>query len=83
MPRRIATLVDWAFAPDWLTVEKAAELTGYTEDFVRWLIQDGGVDAKQQGDTWLIEKASLREYQDALLEAFELQRDLGLDSSED
>ncbi len=82
MPRRVATLVDWAFAPDWLTVEKAAELTGYTEDFIRWLIQDGGVEVKQQGDTWLIEKASLREYRDALLETLQLQRDLGLESDD-
>jgi len=37
-------------------------------DTLHWLIHDGGVDAKRQGDTWLIEKASLREFQETLLE---------------
>ena len=64
---RVATMVDWAFAPDWLTVEQASSLSGHDEDTVKWLILDGGVDVRRDGDTWLIDKASLHEYQEALV----------------
>ena len=63
---RMATPVTWAFAPDWLTVEQASYPSGHDDDTVKWLILDGGVDAKQDGDTWLIDKESLHEYQEAL-----------------
>jgi hypothetical protein len=33
--------------------------------FIR-LILDGGIDAKRDGDSWLIEKLSLYEFQEAL-----------------
>jgi hypothetical protein len=62
----VATMVDWAFAPEWLTVKEASYLSGHDEDAVKWLILDGGVDAKRDGDTWLIDKASLHDYQEAL-----------------
>ena len=65
---RVVTGVSWAFAPEWLTLEEASYLSGHDVDTLRWLIHDGGVDAKRQGDTWLIEKASLREFQETLLE---------------
>jgi hypothetical protein len=65
---RIATMVDWAFAPDWLTVQQAVELSGHDVDTVRWLIEDGAVDTRRDGDTWLIEKESLYEFQEALAE---------------
>jgi hypothetical protein len=65
---RPVTLVSWAFAPEWLTLEEASYLSGHDVDTLRWLIYDGGVDTKRQGDTWLIEKASLREFQETLLE---------------
>lgn len=42
------------------------ELSGHDEDTVKWLILDGGVDARQDGDTWLIDKMSLHEFQEAL-----------------
>jgi len=35
---------------------------------LHWLIQDGALDTRRVGDTWLVEKASLREFQEALLE---------------
>ena len=63
---RIVTPVTWAFAPDWLTVEQASCLSGHDEDTVKWLILDGGVDAKRDGGAWLIDKASLHDYQEAL-----------------
>ena len=68
MQARIVTPVTWAFAPDWLTVEEACHLSGHDADTVRFLIDDGGVDAKQEGDAWLVEKASLFEYQETLAE---------------
>jgi hypothetical protein len=65
---RVATLVSWAFAPEWLTVEQASALSGHDLDILRWMIQDGAVDTRRDGGTWLIEKASLREFQESLLE---------------
>ena len=67
MPRT-TTLVSWIAAPDWLTIHQAAYLSGHDPDTLRWMIQDGAVDAKRAGDTYLIDKASLREFQDTLLE---------------
>jgi hypothetical protein len=65
---RVVTGVSWVFAPEWLTVGEASHLSGHDADTLRWMIQDGAVDTKRQGDGWLIEKASLREFQEALLE---------------
>jgi len=65
MERRI-TPVTWALAPEWLTIAEAAELSGFDPELLQHLIEDGGVDAEQLGDRWLIEKQSLREYQEAL-----------------
>ncbi len=63
---RVVTPVSWAFAPEWLTIRQAAELSGHDRETLGWLIQDGAVDARRWGKTWLIEKVSLREFQDAL-----------------
>ena len=65
---RPVTLVSWAFAPEWPTIQEASRLSGHDVDTLHWLIQDGAVDTKRQGDTWLIEKASLWEFQETLLE---------------
>jgi hypothetical protein len=65
---RVVTLVSWAFAPEWLTIQEASELSGHNADTLRWLIQDKVLDTKHQDDTCLIEKASLRGFQEALLE---------------
>lgn len=65
--KRPATLVDWAFAPPWLTVLQAAHLTGYDAAGIMELIEAGAVDAEQDaGGAWLIDRASLRECQDTL-----------------
>ena len=63
---RQVTPVTWALAPEWLTISEASHLSGFTTDFLSFLIEDGGVDTKLEGDTWLIEKRSLIEYQEAL-----------------
>ncbi|MCK9598098.1 MAG: helix-turn-helix domain-containing protein [Sphaerochaeta sp.] len=62
------TLVTWAFAPEWLTIAQAMELSGYDEETMAWLVQDGALESKQEGDTWLVEKASLWDFQEALLD---------------
>ena len=35
-------------APDWLTLEQAGELTGYSQEMMRWMIDDGAVDLKDE-----------------------------------
>ena len=61
---RLVTPVTLAFAPDWLTIDEACYLLGHDQETVKWLILDGGVEAKQDGDTWLVDKWSLHEYQE-------------------
>ncbi len=66
------TLVTWAFAPEWLTIAQAMELSGYDVETVLWLVQDGALESRQEGETWLVEKASLWDFQDALLDIRDL-----------
>ena len=66
MDRRVASLVSWIFAPEWVTLSEAQHLSGLERGLLCELIADGGVDAERFGDRWLIEKQSLREYQEAL-----------------
>ena len=65
---RVVTPLTWALAPAWLDIERASYLSGYTPDFLRFLIQDGGVEAKQDGEALLIEKQSLLDYRECLAE---------------
>jgi len=62
------TLVSWAFAPEWLTLEEASALSGHPLDVLDWLVQDGAVDTRRDGGGWLIEKRSLYEFQETLAE---------------
>jgi len=66
---RMPTLVDWTFAPDWLTPAQAAQLMGpaYSEAGILALVDLGAVDTKA-GPVLLIDKLSLYEYRDALWE---------------
>lgn len=66
---RMPTLVDWTFAPDWLTPAQAAQLMGpaYSEAGILALVDLGAVDTKA-GPALLIDKQSLYEYRDALWE---------------
>ena len=65
-----ATIVTWAFAPDWLTPAQAAELMGpaYSEGSILSLIDLRAVDVEPDDGGWLVEKRSLQEYQEALWE---------------
>ena len=65
-----ATIVTWTFAPDWLTLGQAAALIGWRDETgIMALIDDGAIVAEvNAAGGWLIEKRSLREYQEALWE---------------
>jgi hypothetical protein len=63
--RRIATPVDWLFAPDWLTVRQACELSGWDPKSMQEIIDVDGVDLDDAG---LIHKQSLLEFQETLAE---------------
>jgi hypothetical protein len=60
----VATGIDWAFAPDWLTIEQACFLSGHDRDSMLEIIEVDGVDLDIEG---LIEKRSLWEFQEALV----------------
>jgi hypothetical protein len=60
------TPVTWALAPKWLSIPEASHLSGLDVPLLRSLIEDGGVDARREGDDWVIEKQLLQEYQEAL-----------------
>ena len=68
LPPRRASLVDWAFAPAWVTFKQASFLSGHDAETLLWLIEDGALDAKNGADGWLIETLRLREFQETLLE---------------
>ncbi len=61
------TLVTWIFAPEWLTLDEAARLSGYDEARLLELIADGDIEAELSASGWLIEKSSLRELKEMLL----------------
>jgi hypothetical protein len=63
--KRIATPVDWLFAPEWLTVQQACELSGWDLESMQEIIDVDGVDLNHAG---LIHKQSLLEFQETLAE---------------
>ena len=62
---KTASGIDWAFAPDWLTVEEACFLSGHDRGALLEIVADDGVDLDERG---LIEKRSLWEFQVTLAE---------------
>jgi len=52
-------MVDWAFAPKWLTLEQACWLSGDDQATMAEIIEAGGVDLNDAG---LIEKESLWDF---------------------
>ncbi len=70
MNDRLPSLVDWILAPEWVTPEQAAFLMGRGYDLatIHELMTIGAFDLRDAPDgATLIERASLREYQEALL----------------
>ncbi len=72
----MTNLVTWLAAPDWLTPSEAAALLGPNEDVtsILALMQTGAVDWEEIDGRLLIEKRSLREYQDSLWEVLTYER---------
>jgi len=46
----------------WLTTSDAAELTGYNVKYLRWLINQGRIEARKVQRDWLVNKESLLAY---------------------
>ena len=68
---RLPSLVDFILAPAWITPEQAAFLMGRGYDLaaIHELMAIGAFDLRDAPDGgFLIERASLREYQEALLD---------------
>lgn len=47
---------------DWLTVEEAAQLTGYNPEQIRRLARAGRIQSQKFGIVWMILKPSLLAY---------------------
>ena len=63
--RRVATPIDWLFAPEWLDLETACFLSGWTQGQMLRIIEENGVDLSTAG---MIEKQSLWEFNETLAE---------------
>jgi len=61
--KRVATIVDWAVAPEWLTLEEACSLSGWDAEEMQHIIEEGGVELDESGLIW---RESLYEFQEAL-----------------
>ncbi len=46
----------------WLTTDEAAELAGYNVKYLRWLINQGRIEARKVQRDWLVNKESLLAY---------------------
>lgn len=69
MPAMPATMVTWAFAPDWLTPAQTAALLGCDEAAILALIDEAAIVAEAtDAGGWLVEKRGLLEFRDALWE---------------
>ena len=47
---------------EWITTAEAAELTGYTDAYLRQLIGRGRLQAKKRGRDWFLGKANVLAY---------------------
>ena len=47
---------------DWITVQEAAEISGYHAEYVRTLIRGGKIKAQKFGPVWAVSKEVLLTY---------------------
>jgi excisionase family DNA binding protein len=47
---------------EWITTKEAAELTGYTQSYIRKAIRRGRLDAQKIGRDWLMRKEGIMTY---------------------
>lgn len=50
---------------DWITTNEAAELSGYHPHYVRWLINEGRIEARKFGRTWMVNRPALDRFVEA------------------
>jgi len=67
-PKQYVTPVTWLAAPGWLTPQQAAALTGHSLEDIQRIMAEGAVELGQDSDQVLIEKDSLYEFQETLVE---------------
>lgn len=53
---------DWAQLPEWITVDEAAEQSGYHPEYVRRLARQGRIGAQKKGRDWWIDRDKFRAY---------------------
>jgi hypothetical protein len=51
------------FMADWVLIAEAIEKTSYTREHIAWLIRQGKVTGRKGGGVWLVDLASLKEYE--------------------
>ncbi len=49
-------------AEDWITTQKASELSGYRSDYLRTLIRQGRIKGRKYFVIWQVERRSLLAY---------------------
>ncbi len=49
-------------APEWISTEEAAELSGYSVEYIRRIMRRKKVKAEKRGSMWWIDKASMEKY---------------------
>jgi excisionase family DNA binding protein len=67
-PCRVVSILAYTFGEKtmdldtWITVREAAQLAGYSTEYLRELIRDHKIDAKKAGFQWMVKKQSLEAY---------------------
>lgn len=51
---------------EWITTKEAAELTGYSIQYVRRLVRQERVKARKWANTWMIDKDALFSYKEKM-----------------
>jgi len=47
---------------EWISVEEAASLTGYDNEYLWWLCRTERITCKKLGRMWFIDKENLQDY---------------------
>ncbi len=50
--------------PDWISVEEAAQIAGYDQNYIRKLVRQGKIAGDLKGHMYWIDRASLQTYLD-------------------